>query len=170
MSGSDTTGCVKKDIDLTMTGYASSFDVQDFVTGRRLSRGFYIITFMNTDDIQGFQKPVQPLLFSIIDSHISMKVDASGKMLFLVTDNSTGKPLENQEVTLRRNITRMYSEIWNSKTNQTDRTYVSSIAPAFSTGILLGKTNVDGFLEGTLDALKGTTYSDTPYSLSFEGR
>ena len=167
MWGSGALWCIKKDIDLTSTGYASSFDIRDFVPGKKLIPGLYMMTFMNRSDIQGFQKDVQPLIFSVMDSHISMKVDASGRMLFLVTESATGKPLWDQEIIVRNNITRSYAESWNEKTNQTERIDIPFTASAFSTGIVLGKTNMDGFLEAWLDSLEWLSSREDPYSLSF---
>lgn len=84
---------------------------------------------------------MSPLLFTVMDSHITMKVDSSGKMMFLVTDIVSGKPLANQVITVMRNITRTYHEAWDPTTNQTDRQYIPLTSQAFATGILLGTTN-----------------------------
>lgn len=101
----------------------------------------YILALANKGDLIGFQKPVSPLLFTVMDSHITMKVDSSGKMMFLVTDMKSGKPLANQEITVMRNISRTYHETWNATTNQADRQYIPLTSQAFATGIILGKTN-----------------------------
>lgn len=82
-----------------------------------------------------------------MDSHITMKVDASGKMFFLVTDMNTMKPLPDQEITVMRNITRTYSEKWNPDTSTVDREYLPLTTQAFATGIVLGRTNSEGILE-----------------------
>lgn len=104
-----------------------------------------------------------------MDSHVTMKVDSSGKMMFFVTDILTGKPLADQEITLMRNITRTYEESWNSTTNETERTYLPFSTQAFATGIVIGRTNKEGFLDTKLDGLQGIDdYESSPYGLSFE--
>lgn len=169
LHGPDAFNCTKKDIVLTETGYVSEFDIREFRSERSLVPGMYMLTFTNQDDILGFQKPVRPLLFTVMDSHITMKVDASGKMMFLVTDLSTGKPLANQEVRVMRNITRSYIERWNPETSQSEREYLPLTAQAFATGVIIGKTNNDGFLDVSLETLAGVdSYESSPYGLSFE--
>lgn len=101
----------------------------------------------NREDIRGFEKLAKPVIFTVMDSHITMKVDASGKLFFLVTDLTTGKPLPDQEITVMRNITRTYTETWNPTTYQSDREYLPLTTQAFATGIVLGRTNSEGILE-----------------------
>jgi len=113
----------------------------------------YILAFTNRDDINGFQKPVKPLIFTVMDSHITMKVDASGKMMFLVTNIKTGEPIANQEITVMRNVTQTYHEKWNQDTNETTREYIPLTSQAFATGIILGRTNSGGFLDVSLSSL-----------------
>lgn len=55
-----------------------------------------------------------PKVFSIVDTHLVMKIDSSGKMQFLATDMQTGKPRENQDITLKKNIAQLYKQDWNS--------------------------------------------------------
>lgn len=141
LHGSDAYGCIKKDIDLTATGYVSNFDARNLAAGGKFAPGMYILAFTNRDDINGFQKPVKPLVFTVMDSHITMKVDASGKIMFLVTDIKTGEPLANQEVTVMRNVIRTYHEQWDSNTNETTREYIPLTSQAFATGVILGRTN-----------------------------
>lgn len=49
----------------------------------------YVLAFSNKSDIASLGKLYRPVIFSVIDSHITLKVDASGKILALVTDIST---------------------------------------------------------------------------------
>lgn len=114
MSGSGSSGCNKKDIDLTNTGYVSNFSLQDIALGGKLTPGMYIVGLTQKSDATSFRNLVMPILFTVMDTHITMKVDASGKMLFLVTDISTGAPLPDQDITVMRNITRTYTEKWDS--------------------------------------------------------
>lgn len=97
-----------------------------------------------------------------------MKVDPSGEFLFLVTDSITGKPLKDQEILIRRNITRTYTEYLDTTTNQRVRADAPPLAQAFSTGKILGNTDADGFLRVHLDRLEGIAYAADPYSLTFE--
>lgn len=103
----------------------------------------------------------------MIDSHITMKVDASGKMSFLVTDIKTGKPLSNQSVSLAQNVSKAYTEEWNPTTQKYTITYLPISRSAFSTGISLGQTDVGGFLSAKKDKLREDDYN-SPYSLSQE--
>lgn len=66
-----------------------------------------------------------------------MKVDASGKMSFLVTDLSTGKPRENQTITLSQNISRTYNEQWNKTTQKYDIIYLPLSTSSFAPGVMV---------------------------------
>lgn len=128
-----------------------------------------MLTFSSKSDIENFPRLVKPLLFSVVDTHITMKVDASGKILILATDLATGKPLPGQEITAMRNITRTYIDKWNQDTQTSTKEYLPLSAQNFATGIILGKTDSGGFLEMRLDTLKSLDgYNDSPYGLSFE--
>lgn len=153
ISGSGVYSCTTKQIDLSGTGYVSEMDLKNFTAERNLTPGNYILGFTNKTDIIDFQKPVVPILFTVMNSHITMKVDASGKTMFLITDISTGKPLANQEITVMRNITRTYHERWNSTTNETDREYTPVTSQAFASGMILGRTNDQGFLDVNVKTL-----------------
>jgi hypothetical protein len=80
---------------------------------------------------------ILPRIFSVIDTQITMKVDASGKMMFLATDLSTGEPRMNQDITLHKNILRTYTETWDSISQKSLRTYLPFTNRAFATGVLL---------------------------------
>jgi len=66
---------------------------------------------------------VAPKVFSIVDTHITMKIDSSGKMQFLATDIRTGEPRPNQDITLRSNIAQLFKQNWNNSTNTYDIEY-----------------------------------------------
>ncbi len=167
--GSGTSNCVKKDITLTQTGYISPFFAEDFNSGRPLNSWMYVLAFSNKSDIASLGKLYRPMIFSVIDSHITLKVDASGKILALVTDISTWAPLADQEIVVRRNVSRTYSEKRNPDTGQSEKTYLPLSTQAFATGIVLGRTNSLWMLETKVDTLKGNDgYDSSPYGLSFE--
>lgn len=115
----------------------------------------YILSFAEKEDTEKFDKFIAPILFSVIDTHIIMKVDASGKMLFLATDIVTGKPLPDQEITLLRNISRTHTEKWDPITGNTEKTYLPLTTQAFATGIVIGRTDGEGYLDKKVDTLPG---------------
>lgn len=161
--------CVKKDIVLSSSGYVSPFDLRDIAGKRDLTTGLYMLYFSDRTDVVTFPKVIRPLLFSIVDTHVTMKVDASGKMMFLVTDLSTGKPLADQEITVMRNVSNTHINKWNSVTQKVDVEYLPLTAQSFATGVVIWKTNADWFLETKIDSLKGSdNYDASPYNLSFE--
>lgn len=170
IDGSGAISCNTKDINLANRGYMTPFRAQDIAPNGNLVPGLYALSFAHTEDIAVFSgKLIEPLLFSVVDTHITMKVDASGKLMILVTDISTGKPLADQEITVMRNITRTHIEKWNSTTQKTDIEYIPLSAQNFATGVVLGRTNANGFLEVKVESLKGLDdYDSGPYSLSFE--
>lgn len=167
LSSSDTSNCVKKDIVLSSWSLISPFDVREFSAEKSLSPWLYILAFRNPEDVTGFEKFVAPRVFSIVDSHITMKVDASGKMSFLVTDIRTGKPLWNQAVTISQNISKTFTERWDQATWKYITTYIPLSSATFSQGITLGQTDIWGFLETRKEKIKEDDYN-TPYSLSYE--
>ena len=95
MNGSGAISCNTKDVVLSPRGYMTSFSARDIAPNGNLTTGLYALSFANPADLATFTgKLIPPLLFSVIDTHITMKVDASGKMVFLATDIETGLPLE----------------------------------------------------------------------------
>lgn len=166
-SSGTTSSCTKRDIVIASGSMISPFDVRDFSPDKKLAPGLYILAFRNAEDVVGFEKFVAPRVFSIVDSHITMKIDASGKMEFLVTDITTGKPIPNQSVTLSRNISRTYTEQWNQDTQQYDVTYLPLSTASFAPGVSVGQTDGAGFLSAKKETLRENDYS-SPYSLAFE--
>ncbi|MBP6981565.1 hypothetical protein KBB25_02220, partial [Candidatus Gracilibacteria bacterium] len=168
-SPKDASGCIKRDIALSSTGYVSQFDPQELLTQGSLKSGLYMLTFANKSDLESFPRLVKPLIFSVVDTHITMKVDASGKIIVLATDLATGKPLPDQQITAMRNITRTYVDKYDPNTQTSSKEYLPLSSQNFATGIILGKTNSEGFLDLQLDTFKGLNgYDDSPYGLSFE--
>jgi hypothetical protein len=46
----------------------------------------------------------------VVDTQLTLKVDASGKIQVLATDITTGEPRSKQEIQLLQNISRTYTE------------------------------------------------------------
>lgn len=122
---------------MTGTGSFSSFDVRDFLPSKTINPGFYILAFRDKEDVTGFDRFVSPRVFSVIDSQVTMKIDASGKMAFLITDIRTGKPLANQNIRVMKNISKTYSEKWDEKKQQYITEYLPLSTTAFATGMSL---------------------------------
>jgi hypothetical protein len=72
----------------------------------------------------GFDKWISPRTFSVVDTHLIMKTDSSGKTYFLATDIKTGEPRKDQEITIKQNISSLYTQNWNNTKNNYDITYV----------------------------------------------
>jgi uncharacterized protein YfaS (alpha-2-macroglobulin family) len=115
-------------------------------------------------DIAGFDRWVAPRTLSIIDTHITMKIDSSGKMQFLATDIRTGEPRGWQDIVLRSNISQLYTQTWDSSQQENHITYLPLSTLSWGTGDLLGKTNTDG----TLAKYKKDIDGSSPYGLSSE--
>ena len=165
----EVSGCVKKDIVLAKTGYVSPFLASDLFPSGTLESGLYILSLSDPSDIVDTKKFFRPVIFSVIDTNITMKVDASGRLMILATDIATGVPLGGQDITIKRNITRTYTETWNGSTQVSERHYIPLTSQAFASGISLGRTDPEGFLEMKVDSIKdGSGYESSPYGLSFE--
>jgi alpha-2-macroglobulin len=161
-------GCRTKEVVSTGSSYVADFRINDFFTGNP-EPGLYLLYFRDVGDIEKYSRFVPPIALSIIDTHLTLKVDASGKMMVLATDILTGKPREWQEITLLRNISRTYIEKWNQKTGQVEREYIPLLSQAFATGISIGKTDKDGYVDQSVDTLKGIEWYDSnPYGLTFQ--
>jgi uncharacterized protein YfaS (alpha-2-macroglobulin family) len=168
LSSSEVSLCAKKSVAVLSWSLSySSFDVRDFFPSKKLSPWFYVLAFANKDDVSSLGSFVSPRVFSVIDSQVAMKVDASGKMSFLVTDIVTGKPLSGQNITLRKNVSRIYTDEWNEKEQRYDTKYLPLSSKTFSTGITLWTTDIDGYFTVKKDSLIENEYS-SPYWLSSE--
>jgi alpha-2-macroglobulin len=161
--------CREKDIVLTSWGYVSSFTVNDFLPPDATKTWLYVLSFARTEDTEKFERFISPLLFSIVDTHVTLKVDSSGKMMILTTDISTGLPLPDQEITVMRNISRTHTEKWDPVTGKTDKIYLPLTNQSFATGVVIGKTDARWYLDTKIDTLKGIDdYDSTPYWLAFD--
>lgn len=135
--GSETSLCTKKDIVIGTGAFVAPFSVQDMYSDRTIAPGLYIIAPREKSDAIGFNHIVLPRVFSIVDSQITMKVDASGKMSFLVTDINTGAPRGGQTIQLNKNILKTYTENWDSSIGQSIKTYLPFTNRSFATGVTL---------------------------------
>ncbi len=57
--------------------------------GQSIEPGLYILAPREKEIATTFSRVVLPRVFSVIDTQVTMKVDASGKMQFLATDIRT---------------------------------------------------------------------------------
>lgn len=175
LSSKDISGCLKKNIIVSPDDHISPFDVRGFSPTGIIRPGLYILAFAQKDDVLWFDKFVSPRVFSVVDTHIIVKVDASGKTQVLATDITTGVPRSDQEIGLMQNVHRSYTENWNNQTQSYDREYLPVDSKFFSKQIVAGKTKSGWLLSFERDTLIEDDYN-TLYSLSnepywdFEGR
>lgn len=165
--GLDTSECTKSDIHISTGATISKFHVSDMYPNHALKPWLYILAPKEKSVALSFNKVVLPRIFSVIDSQVTMKVDASGKMTFLVTDINTGAPRDNQSVRVFKNITRTYTEEWDPRTEKSIRTYLPFTNRSFATGVTLGSTKQDGVLTVSKNELTPDEYSP-PYGLMYE--
>jgi uncharacterized protein YfaS (alpha-2-macroglobulin family) len=159
----ETKWCIHKNITLPTVWYRMEFDLQSFQTGG-VTPGLYILAFANQADIAGYDRWIAPRTLSIIDTHITMKTDSSGKMQFLTTDIRTGEPRWGQDVVIKKNISQLYTQTWDSSKQENNITYLPLSTLSWGTGDLLGKTNTDG----TLAKYKKDIDGSSPYGLTSE--
>ena len=122
------------------------------------------MAFQNKEDIIDLDRWVAPRVFSVIDTHITMKIDSSGKTQLLATDIRTGEPRSEQAITLRNNISQLYTQSWNQDKEAYDITYTPLSSLSWGTGIILGKTSKDGTLAKDKIELDG----QSPYNFTSE--
>lgn len=122
------------------------------------------MAFANQGDISSLEKWVAPRTFSVVDTHITMKVDSSGKMQVLATDIRTGEPRGEQDITLRNNISQLYTQSWNQGKQAYDISYIPLSSLSWGTGMTLGKTTRDGTLAKDKIELDG----NNPYNFTSE--
>jgi hypothetical protein len=165
LSSTESTNCTKKTITFAPDTPVVSFDVAG-LNPKWLLPWLYILAFQDQWDVIGFDRWVAPRVFAIVDTHITMKIDTSGKMEFLATDIRTGEPRSNQDVILNKNISQLYTQNWNSTKQSYDTIYTPLWAASWGTGISLWKTNTDGTLskKEITQALEG----NNPYNYTSE--
>lgn len=163
LKSDEVSDCTKKTVVLPNSWYIADFDINGFLP-KWLNPWLYILAFQNADDINRFDKWVAPRVFSVVDTHITMKIDSSGKMQFLATDIRTGEPRPNQDITLRSNIAQLFKQNWNNSTNAYDIEYTPLGSASWGSGISLWRTQWDG----TLQKNKVTLENSDPYSFTNE--
>ncbi|MBC7503547.1 hypothetical protein H7169_01120 [Candidatus Gracilibacteria bacterium] len=156
----EVSSCVKKAIPMIQGTTVSTIPMSLFVSGG-LAPGLYILAFSDKSDISTIDRWVPPRVFSVIDTHITMKIDSSGKMQFLATDIRTGVPRADQSITLRNNISQLYTQ---DTRNSYNIIYTPLSAQSWGTGTILGRTGKDGTLQKDRGAIDGYD----PYSLTSE--
>lgn len=149
-----TKNCVKKDITLTSDQAVTSFRLQDMVEGGVISPGLYVVAFRNQDDIRPFDRFVSPRVFSVLDTHITMKLDVSGDMQVLVTDMLDRRPRPNAEVRYSRNIGKTADLSWDPEKREYQQKDTPLSDQIFATGILLGTTDDSGMLSLSREAVQ----------------
>lgn len=166
LSGNEVSNCVKKSIVMSTGSVISSFDVNWFYP-KWLAPGLYVMVFADVWDISNLEKWVAPRAFSVVDTHLTMKLDTTGKIQILATDIRTGEPRQAQDITLRENISQLYTQNWNQGKQSYDIAYTPLSALSWWTGITLGKTSWDGVLQkDTITLADGSQYN--PYNLTNE--
>ncbi len=163
LSSTDTNNCTKKTIAMTPDSPVASFDLGEFMP-KWLNPGLYIVAFQNQVDISWFDRWIAPRVFAVVDTHITLKIDTSGKTQLLATDIRTWEPRANQEVTLKNNISQLYKQSWNSSRQAYDITYTPLGATSWGTGVSLWKTLPDGTLSKDQITLDG----NNPYNFTSE--
>ncbi len=157
--------CTTKEILTEKNNLLSKIEVASFFPGKKQTPGLYILAFADHGDAIYTSKWLRPVLFSLLDTHITMKLDASGKALFFATDMTTSMPIAGQEIRIFKNIGRTYNEVWNPTTEKIDITYLPLSTITYATGITLGRTDKDGFLSVDMkDLLDG----ESAYGFTFE--
>ncbi len=76
-------------------------------------------------------------------------------MMVLVTDIATGKPVPGQEIKLLRNVSRTHTEKWDPNTGKIDKIYLPLTTESFATGIIIGRTDAQGYVDTKIDTLSG---------------
>ena len=163
LSSKDTTNCIKKAITLSGDAPVASFDVNEFVP-KWLNPGLYILAFQDKWDIIWFDRWVAARVFAVVDTHLTMKIDASGKMELLATDIRTWEPRASQDIILKNNISQLYKQDWNSSKWTYDITYTPLGAVSWGSGISLWKTIADGTLSKNQILIDG----NNPYNFTSE--
>jgi uncharacterized protein YfaS (alpha-2-macroglobulin family) len=167
LSSKDISGCIKKSILISDDTNISPFDIRGFSPTGTIRPGLYILAFAQKDDVLAFDRFVAPRVFSVVDTHIVVKVDASGKTEVLATDITTWAPRAEQSINLMQNIHQAYTEEWNSQTQSYDREYLPIDTKYFSKEIPAGKTKSWWLLSFERDNLVENDYN-TLYGLSQE--
>jgi hypothetical protein len=82
-----------------------------------------------------------------------------------VTDIATGKPVSGADITIARNITKTHEDIYNEKTQKSERKIYPLAEKSYGTGYMLGSTDTQGILSVDIEQvlhsdLYSATYAD----------
>ncbi len=167
LSSKEISGCLKKTIVINEDSTVSPFDIRSFSPTNTINPWLYILAFAQKNDIDEFDKFALPRVFSVIDTHLTLKVDASGKSQVLATDIITWAPRNAQSISLVQNIRKSWTEAWNPSEERYDRSYLPLSGKFFSERVDVWSTSSSGILAFKKENIVKEDYN-TPYSLSFE--
>jgi len=142
IDGMEIRECLMKKISVGNDEYISKFGIDDLI-GSPGRSGLYFMTFSESEDRKVTESALAqaPLFFSIVDSHISMKLSKNGKGFFWVNDFSEGEGIA--DLTLR--AYKSHYEV--NRYEKNGRIYNNPLDGVFEDGIVLGKTDENGYLE-----------------------
>lgn len=84
-----TKNCIKKEILVAPGNKASGIEIAAFFPDKKQLPGLYALAFADETDGILTSKWLRPVVFSLLDTHITMKLDAGGKAFFFVTSLSS---------------------------------------------------------------------------------
>lgn len=130
--------------------------------------GLYYVTFQNPENRFFNQRYQQPLLFWIVDSHITMKVSKNGEAFFFVNDFEW-TPLANQNIRIAVNDFSGYNRYWNSAEKTYEKTYNSPLENwVFQKAQYLWVTDENGVLQVNLSDFVSDAYQKTFWEWYYE--
>ena len=129
--------------------------------------GLYFVVFENPKERFFNNKIHKPILFGIVDAHITMKLSRNWEAFFFVND-FYWNPLANQKIRLYLNNFNSKKEYYNRKTGKWEYKYFSPLDKnVFSKPIILWKTDKNWVLKVNLkwkvDDFFGRTFEDKWY-------
>ena len=140
--------CFTKTIEVNEDEYKAEFNIDDLI-GTPGKSGLYFMTFANDYErrVDANHSVQYPLFFSVVDTHLTMKISKNGKLFIWANDFDKGEGVPNLDIYAYKSNFISYTSNWDSNTRQYTTTYVDPINGVFEKPISLGKTNSNGFLE-----------------------
>jgi len=145
--------CDDQLIELDADKTRSSVDMSELL-GSPARSGLYYLTFaFQSERKVSEQSPAAPpLFFSVVDSHITMKISRNGKALFWVNDLHTGEGVSGLTLRGYQNVFKSSESSYNYDNNEYDYTYFDPVTSRiFEDAVVLGTTDNSGFLEVDLN-------------------
>lgn len=136
LTSNNASKCEKTDIELQGDAPQTNLILKDVFP--HISSGLYVFTLRNIEDAQVFDNFVNPMLFSVSPHKVLWNTNDENFSEFLVVDRKNGVAQARQDIELS-----FYS--WENF-NKNENKYYN-----FSTGVLLGKTDENGFLRVDTD-------------------